>query len=243
MIAIRNISKSFDDKPVLHGINLDLDECETLVILGPSGQGKTVLIKTLIRLIEPDTGSVNLNGEDILQLPWKKFQKVLDKMGFVFQANALFDFLNVRENLSLYLRMHKKAAEAEMKKKILDAMQFVGLDPAVLEKYPEELSGGMSKRVAIARAILKRPQVIFYDEPTVGLDEGNIEKIIDLINLLKRQVCATSFIVTHDIDLMRKVSDRVALLREGRIVFSGTKDQVTEEMLHKLYALGDNDEQ
>ncbi len=242
MIKVRSLCKSFDGKSVLQGIDLDLHECETIVILGPSGQGKTVLIKTLVRLLEPDSGQVLYDGQDIFQLSRKEFRNIQENMAFVFQANALFDFLNVADNLSLYLRMHKKLSRAEINTRVQAAIHFVGLDYGVLDKFPEELSGGMQKRVAIARAILKEPRVIFYDEPTVGLDEGNVGKIMDLIELLKKQVCATSVIVTHDVSLMHRVADQVALLRQGEIIFKGTRDEITEERLQRLYATGESDE-
>lgn len=243
MIKVRGLTKSFDGRPVLKGISLDMGECETVVILGPSGQGKTVLIKTMIRLLEPDSGQVFYQDRDIFTLSKKEFRRVQENMAFVFQANALFDFLNVRDNLSLYLHMHKKMSQAEIATRVQAAIQFVGLDPSTLEKFPEALSGGMQKRVAIARAILQEPRVIFYDEPTVGLDEGNVEKVIDLIELLKKQVCATSVIVTHDISLMKRVADRVALVRHGEVVFTGTKEEVSDDMLRRLYSTGVDDEQ
>ncbi|MGB2907353.1 MAG: ATP-binding cassette domain-containing protein [Candidatus Aminicenantaceae bacterium] len=242
MIRVRGLSKSFDGRPVLKGVSLDMGECETVVILGPSGQGKTVLIKTMIRLLEPDSGQVFYQDRDILTLSKREFRRVQENMAFVFQANALFDFLNVRDNLSLYLQMHKKMSPEEIATRVQAAIQFVGLDHTSLEKFPEELSGGMQKRVAIARAILQEPRVIFYDEPTVGLDEGNVEKVIDLIELLKKQVCATSVIVTHDISLMQRVADRVALLRHGEVVFTGTKEEVSADMLSRLYSTGVDDE-
>jgi len=243
VIKVRGLTKSFNGRPVLKGISLDMGECETVVILGPSGQGKTVLIKTMIRLLEPDSGQVFYQDRDIFTLSKKEFRRVQENMAFVFQANALFDFLNVRDNLSLYLHMHKKMSQAEIATRVQAAIQFVGLDHATLEKFPEALSGGMQKRVAIARAILQEPRVIFYDEPTMGLDEGNVEKVIDLIELLKKQVCATSVIVTHDIPLMQRVADRVALLRHGEVVFTGTKEEVSDDMLRRLYSTGVDDEQ
>jgi phospholipid/cholesterol/gamma-HCH transport system ATP-binding protein len=242
VIKVRGVSKAFDGKPVLKSIDLDLHECETIVILGPSGQGKTVLIKTLVRLLKPDSGQVLYDDQDIFQMSRKEFRKIQATVAFVFQANALFDFLNVADNLSLYLRMHKKLSRAEINMRIQAAIHFVGLEHSVLEKYPEELSGGMQKRAAIARAIVKEPRIIFYDEPTVGLDEGNMAKIMDLIELLKKQVCATSVIVTHDVPLMQRVADQVALLRQGEIVFKGTKDEITEDRLQRLYAMGESDE-
>lgn len=242
MIQVRGIHKSFDGNPVLKGIDMDLNECETTVILGPSGQGKTVLIKTLVRLIRPDAGRILFDGEDIFTLPLKRFRTLQNSMAFVFQANALFDFLNVHDNLSLFMRMHRRMSHAEIESAVHSAIQFVGLGSSVLDKYPEELSGGMQKRVAIARAILKDPRVIFYDEPTVGLDEGNVKKVIELIGRLKEQVCATSVIVTHDIPLMQQVADKVALLKQGEIMFMGSRRDITSEMLHTLYAMGEANE-
>lgn len=240
MIKVRGLRKSFDGKPVLKGIDLDLGDCETIVILGPSGQGKTVLIKTLVRLILPDAGQVFYKDRDIFRMSLKEYRKVQDDLAFVFQANALFDFLDVRENLGLYLRMHKKLSAEEIETQVQAAAHFVGLDYSVLTKYPEELSGGMQKRVAVARAILKQPHVLFYDEPTVGLDEGNVRKIVELIQLMKKQVCATTVIVTHDISLMKEVADKVALLKQGEIVFVGTRDEITTDMLDELYILGED---
>lgn len=240
MINVRHLFKSFNGVPVLEDINLDIDDKKTLVILGPSGQGKTVLIKTMVRLIEPDSGSVSYDGVDIFKLPRNMYKELQKKMAFVFQANALFDFLNVHDNLSLFLTMHTMLTVEEIEAKVAEAMCFVGLDSTVLTKFPEELSGGMGKRVAIARAMILRPEIIFYDEPTAGLDEGNVDKVEELMTLLKNEVSATTVIVTHDVDLMFKVSDDVALLKEGRIVFSGKKEQVTEAMLRDLYATGEN---
>lgn len=243
MIKVRALTKKFNGKPVLRGIDLDIMKQETLVILGPSGQGKTVLIKTLVRLIKPDLGSVYYNGKDIFLLNKKGYKKLQKTMAFVFQENALFDFLNVKDNLSLFLKMHTKLPADKILQEVDNAISFVGLEQSVLEKFPEELSGGMSKRVAIARAMITQPQIIFYDEPTAGLDEGNVEKVIELIYLLKKRICATSVIVTHDIDLMRKVADRVALLKEGSIIFIGKKEEVSDSMLDDLYGTGENYEQ
>jgi phospholipid/cholesterol/gamma-HCH transport system ATP-binding protein len=240
VIKVRGLRKSFDGRPVLKGIDLDLNDCETIVILGPSGQGKTVLIKTLVRLIIPDSGQVFYKDRDIYKMSLKEYRRVQDDLAFVFQANALFDFLNVRENLGLYLKMHKKMSAGEIETQVQAATHFVGLEHSVLGKYPEELSGGMQKRVAVARAILKQPHVLFYDEPTVGLDEGNVRKIIELIHLMKKEVCATTVIVTHDISLMKEVADKVALLKQGEIVFVGTRDDVTPDMLEELYQLGED---
>jgi phospholipid/cholesterol/gamma-HCH transport system ATP-binding protein len=238
MIEVRDLRKSFNGNPVLDGISLDIHDNETLVILGPSGQGKTVFIKSLVRLVEPDSGIVRFDGTDVLALKKRDFIAVQKRIAFVFQDNALFDFLDVRENLSLYLRMHSKLSDGEISDEVQKAIEFVRLNEEVLGKYPEELSGGMMKRVAIARAMIQQPCYMFYDEPTTGLDEANVEMVIDLIHEFKKGVCATAVIVTHDIHLMRAVSDRVVLLKEGRVVFMGIKEEISEESLHKLYGQG-----
>ncbi len=235
MITVRGVRKSFDDKEVLTGIDLDIPDNTTMVILGPSGQGKTVFIKTLVRLIEPDAGSIASDGDDILRMSRREWQAYQNNIAFVFQNSALFDFLDVRENLSLFLRMHKKMTPFQMYSEVSRAITFVGLGDDVLDKFPEELSGGMRKRVAIARAMIKRPKYIFYDEPTTGLDQNNAEKVSELILMLKNEIAATSIIVTHDIKLMRDVADRVALLREGNISFTGTKEEISAETLDFLY--------
>lgn len=242
MIEVRELSKNYNEVPVLNGIDLDINDSETLVILGPSGQGKTVFIKSLVRLIEPDSGTIRYDGIDVLTLPKRKFISVQKKIAFVFQDNALFDFLNVKENLSLYLRMHSKLSEKEIIREVLRAIEFVRLNEEVLDKYPEELSGGMMKRVAIARAMIQKPCYMFYDEPTTGLDEANVEMVVELIRKFKKRVCATAVIVTHDIHLMHAVSDRVVLLKEGKIVFVGKKEEISEESLHRLYDTGVRDD-
>lgn len=237
MIEVRNLSKRFNGTLVLKGIDLDVYDNETMVILGPSGQGKTVFIKTLVRLIAPDTGTIRYDGCEILKLDKCKLSEFQDQFAFVFQNSALFDFLDVEENLSLFLRMHRRLPRAMILEQVLDAIQFVGLDRDVLEKYPEELSGGMKKRVAIARALLKKPRYIFYDEPTTGLDKRNAEMVSELIRMLKREFSITSIIVTHDIELMQEVSDRVALLKDGAIISVSTKDEISKEKLEYLYEI------
>jgi len=235
MIVVRDIRKTFEGNPVLKGINLDVKDNETLVILGPSGQGKTVFIKTLVRLITPDSGAIHYDGRDILNMPKREWLKYQNNLAFVFQNSALFDFLDVEENLNLFPLMHMHPTPAQARENILEAIHFVSLDEDVLEKYPEELSGGMRKRVAIARAMIKKPKYIFYDEPTTGLDQNNAEKVTELIDMLKREIKATSIIVTHDIKLMRDAADRVALLKDGAISFIGTKDDISADTLDFLY--------
>ncbi len=235
MIRIKHLKKGFDHQQILKGIDLDIRDNESVVILGPSGQGKTVFIKTLIRLLEPDSGEIIYDNINILDLNKMELVKFRQSVAFVFQNSALFDFLDVRENLSLYLRMHKGLTDREIDPIVQKALRFVGLGKSVLDKFPEELSGGMRKRVAIARALIKQPRYVFYDEPTTGLDKTNAEKVSELILMLKNEISATSVIVTHDIELMYAVSDRVALLKDGKIRFVGKKEEITPEILDQLY--------
>jgi len=235
MIKIKNLSKSFEDKQILNNVDLEIFDNETMVILGPSGQGKTVLIKTLNRLLEPDAGSIEYNGVEIVTLHKKQLTELRKRIAFVFQNSALFDFLTVKDNLGLFLNMHKNMKARQIDEKIEQALAFVGLNGDTFNKFPEELSGGMKKRVAIARAIIKEPEFIFYDEPTTGLDKINAEMVSQLINTLKEKINATSIVVTHDIKLMQEISDRVVLLKAGEIVFVGKKEQVSDHVLENLY--------
>ena len=239
MIKVEDLTKRFDHQEVLRNINLEIYDNETLVILGPSGQGKTVLIKTLIRLLEPESGSIRYDDVNILKINKKDLDEFRKKVAFVFQNSALFDFLDVKENLGLFLKMHTSLSNNEIEEKIRNALSFVGLREDIYDKFPEELSGGMKKRVAIARAMIKEPKYIFYDEPTTGLDKTNSKKVSELIQMLKHRISPISVIVTHDINLMQEVSDRVALLKEGEIIFAGKKEAFSADTLEYLYHSGD----
>jgi phospholipid/cholesterol/gamma-HCH transport system ATP-binding protein len=238
MIEVMNLYKGFNGNKVLKGLHLEVPDRQTLVILGPSGQGKTVLIKTMVRLLQPDCGHVLYDGADIFSMKKKAFTALQQKIAFVFQNSALFDFINVEENLRLYLKMHGKLTEGKIKEQLEEILHLVGLEETVLRKYPEELSGGMKKRVALARAMTKQPAYIFYDEPTTGLDKGNARKISDLMVMLQQKFSVTSIIVTHDIKLMEEVADRVALLKQGNIEFSGPAREISPQMLQYLYEQG-----
>ncbi len=239
MIRIVDVTKDFGDQKVLKGVSLDIQDNETLVILGPSGQGKTVLIKTLIRLLEPSSGRIEYDGNDILALGRRELYEFRKSISFVFQTSALFDFLDVRQNLALFLRMHTNLPPAEIEDRISRALSFVGLQEDTLDKFPEELSEGMKKRVAIARAMVKEPRYIFYDEPTNGLDKRNAKLVSELIVMLKERLRATSVVVTHDITLMREVADRAALLKDGVVCSVGAADALSTETLNELYETGD----
>ncbi len=237
MIEVRNLRKSFEGKEVLKGVNLDVQEGETMVILGPSGQGKTVFLKCLIGIIKPDLGSIKVDNVDIVKLSKRKLYELRKKFGFVFQHGALFDFLTVKENLALYLTMHTHLRKSEINEKVKQALAVVGLEEAA-DLYPEELSGGMKKRAAIARAIIQDPKYILYDEPTAGLDKKNAQIVNELINSLRDKFGVTSIVVTHDIACMETVADRVALMRRGEIIFVGRKDEIKPSMLDFVYEIG-----
>ena len=236
MIEIKDLWKRFENKDVLKGINLTIEDGKTTVILGPSGQGKTVLLKNIVGLIKPERGSILVDGEDITKVSRRRLFELRKKFAFVFQGGALFDFLTVRENIALFLRMHTKMKEEEIEKRVKEALKVVGLS-GTEELYPEELSGGMKKRVAIARAIVSSPKYILYDEPTTGLDRTNAKAVNNLINRLKEKYGVTSVVVTHDIECMETVADKVALLKEGKMFFVGKKEEVEEKYLDYLYKL------
>jgi phospholipid/cholesterol/gamma-HCH transport system ATP-binding protein len=235
MIQIQGLTKGFEGLTVLDGIDLAIREGETTVILGPSGQGKTVLIKCLVRLLEPEKGSIRFGDTDILRLSRERLRKWRRQVALVFQENALFDFIDVRENLSLYLRMHGRMGEEEIAQEVGNSMAYVGLGRDVLEKYPEDLSCGMKKRAAIARALLQKPRYLFIDEPTAGLDDGNSRKVRDLIRMIHSESDATIIAVTHDIDLMRAVADQVVMIKHGRVDFTGGQHEVGDAVIHDLY--------
>ncbi len=236
MIEIKGVWKYFEGKEVLRGINLKIEDGMTTVVLGPSGQGKTVLLKNIIGLYKPERGEIIADGISLNGLKKRELFELRKKFAFIFQGSALFDFLTVDENIALYLRMHTKMSKEEIEKKVKNVLKVVGME-GTEQLYPEELSGGMKKRVAIARAVVFSPKYILYDEPTTGLDRENARVVNALINRLKREYGVTSIVVTHDIDCMETVADRVVLLKEGRIIFMGKKEEVKESHLDYLYEM------
>lgn len=216
MIKIINLYKSFNDKPVLQGINLDIFDGEIVTIIGGSGQGKTVLLKNIVGLLKPDTGKIIVDGIDITSADRKTLREVQKKFGYLFQGSALFDSMTVFDNVAFGLR-NLKLSKEEIEYRVKLYLSYVGLEN-VEHLYPAELSGGMKKRVALARAIAYNPQYILYDEPTTGLDPQTAETVTDLILLLQQRLKITSIVVTHDIKAAAKVSNRVALLYNGKIV-------------------------
>lgn len=218
MIEFRNVHKSFGDFVVLKGVDLLVQEGETLALLGPSGTGKSVLIKHAIGLLEPDKGDVIVDGVSIATATPKQLRDVRRRLGYVFQNAALFDSLTVAENLWLAQEgEHGTRTPVQCRDEAAELLRKVNLDASVLGKYPAELSGGMRKRVGVARAIASRPKYLLWDEPTTGLDPVNADNIDDLIMELNRTLNVTSIVVTHDLDTAFEVGDRIALLYEGRI--------------------------
>ena len=218
MIEFRNLHKSFDDHAVLRGVDLSVEEGETLALLGPSGTGKSVLIKHAMGLLDPDEGDVLVDGISIANATARELRSVRRRIGYVFQNAALFDSLTVAENLWLAQTDEKEDRPmSDCRRQGEELLERVNLDPSVMDKYPAELSGGMRKRVGVARAIAHQPRYLLWDEPTTGLDPVNADNIDELIMELDRQLGVTSIVVTHDLDTAFEVGDRIALLYEGRV--------------------------
>lgn len=237
MIRLENVRKSFGLKTVLDGVTLNVPAESTYLLIGRSGAGKTVLLKTIMGLLKPDAGNVYINGVDTTELENKALEKIRFQFGLVFQSAALFDFLTVGENVGFFFYQHTKLKHSEIRKKISETLALVGLE-GIEEKYPYELSGGMKKRVAIARAVIYSPKIIIYDEPTTGIDPISIDKIVQLIDDLHRRLKITSLVVTHDLDVGLKLSQKLAFLLSGKIIFEGdvkdldtTKDQRVKQFL------------
>ena len=227
MISVQDLWKSFGDNHVLTGINLHIEEGRTCVILGGSGSGKTVLMKHMIGLLKPDKGKVIVDGEDIVPMDERDLERVRRKFGMVFQGAALFDSMTVYENVSFALREHSTLLEEEIRAKVREKLAIVNLKN-VEERYPAELSGGMRKRVGLARAIILDPKIILYDEPTTGLDPITTDYVDDMIVTAQRELQVTSVVISHDIASSFKVADKVAFLWQGKIVEEGTPEQMRD---------------
>lgn len=227
-IKVENLCKSFDTKKVLDGVNLEVNDKESLVILGGSGTGKSVLIKTITSLLDVDSGSIYIDGQDITKLSASKLSKTMDKFGFLFQGGALFDSLNIWENVAFRLINNENIHKEDAKAIAIEKLKVVGLDSSIINLYPSELSGGMQKRVSLARAICTDPEIIFFDEPTTGLDPIMSDVINNLIIKSSKSVGATTITITHDINSARKIADRVAMLYQGKIIWQGTVKEMDE---------------
>lgn len=225
LIEFRNVQKAFGPKVVYEDLTLDIHQGESLTIIGGSGTGKSVLLKLLIGLLQCDGGTIHVDGEDITDFSEAELVKVRQRIGMLFQGAALFDSLNVRENLAYGLREHLRPSEEEIDKRVAESLGYVGLT-GIEEMWPADLSGGMKKRVALARAITAKPEVLLYDEPTTGLDPINTTRINRLILHLKRTLRVTSVVVTHDLASAYAVSDRLAMIADGRVIFTGTPEQI-----------------
>ena len=231
-IEIRNLYKSFGKKIVLDGIDLDIRKGESLVVIGGSGTGKSVLIKCIQGLLRPEEGSILVDGEEVVGIDEEQKEKLHSKMGMLFQGGALFDSLSVWENVAFDLLENKGYDKRSAKNEAIRVLRQVGLAPDVADLSPSELSGGMQKRVGLARAIASKPEIIFFDEPTTGLDPIMSDVINDLIIESVKGLGATALTITHDMASARKIADRVAMLYKGKIVWQGTvkeMDKTTNE--------------
>lgn len=217
VLNLCSVRKSFNSKTVLDGLDLDVQRGETFTVLGGSGSGKSVTLKLAIGLLRVDEGSVVVSGRDVTWLAESSWAEVRSRFGMVFQGAALFDSLSVLENVAYPLREHADLGEASIREKVAEKLALVGLE-GIEESLPAELSGGMRKRVAVARAVALDPQIILYDEPTTGLDPANSRRIGEVIRSLQQRLGVTSVVVTHDLRLCFDVSDRVGLLHSGRLV-------------------------
>ncbi len=218
-ISIRNLYKAFGKKQVLNGVNLDVMRGESLVVIGGSGTGKSVLIKCIQGLLMPDLGSIKIDGNELVGARQEDFHA---KMGMLFQGGALFDSLSVWENVAFSLLENQKLERGKAKMEAVRVLRQVGLAPDVADLSPSELSGGMQKRVGLARAVITKPEIIFFDEPTTGLDPIMADVINDLIIESAKGLGATTLTITHDMASVRKIADRVAMLYKGKIIWQGT---------------------
>jgi len=241
MIKIENLFKSFDSKEVLKDISFSIDDGECISIIGESGIGKSVLLKSIIKLIDIDSGSILIDDDDISLINFKELQKIRSKFGMVFQFGALFDSMTVKENIGLALQKLSNSDKLEIDKKITESLEQVNMKNTEY-KMPSELSGGMKKRVGIARAIALNPQYMLYDEPTTGLDPIMTDSINKLITKFHNKGNVTSIIVTHEMRTVKDVSDRVVMLYHGQIHFDGsTEDFInSEDPIVKAFLNGDS---
>ena len=225
-IAVRGLRKSFGRKVVLDGLDLDIGVGESVVVIGGSGSGKSVLAKCILGLMQPDAGSIEIDGQEVTRLSVGERERVMRKFGMLFQSAALFDSLPVWENVAFGLIQGHGVGRAEAKETAIEKLAAVGLGPEVGELRPAELSGGMQKRVALARAICAEPEIIIFDEPTTGLDPIMGDVINDLIVACVQKLGATAMSITHDMASARKIADRIAMIYRGRIIWSGATVEI-----------------
>ncbi len=219
MIQIKNLQKKFGQKEILKGIDLDIKTGHTTVIFGLSGSGKSTIIKHIVGLLKPDGGSILIDNKDVTKLNELSLLDLRKRIGFLFQSGALFDSMNVFENIAFPLREHKKMSESEIKKEVYAALDMVALEPERVSKlYPDELSGGMRKRAGLARTIILKPEIMLYDEPTTGLDPIISDQISQMIIKLQKELKITSILISHDIKEAFKCADYAAMLYDGKII-------------------------
>lgn len=234
VISIDHVTKTFGKRNVLDGFTIDLQRGESLVVLGRSGSGKSVLIKCVIGLYKTDGGTIKVLGQDIENLDHAGLDAIRANVGFLFQSNALYDSMTVRENLEFPMRRHLKTVSvAEAEKRIVDTLTHVGLAHTI-DMMPSELSGGMQKRIALARTLVLNPEVILYDEPTTGLDPVTAREISTLMNDTQRLYNTSSIIISHDMKCVEKTADRIAILMDGKCYAIGTFDQLRQSKDEKI---------
>lgn len=242
MIEIKQLAKRFGAQVILDGVDLTVQEGETMALLGPSGTGKSVLLKHIIGLVRPDAGEVIVDGQNVATLGRKELSALRSTIGYVFQNGALFDSMNVYENIRLGLTKPEEFGNKEIAEaRVAECLRLVNLVPETLKKMPAELSGGMKKRVGIARAIAGRPKYLLYDEPTSGLDPVNSDIIDALIKRLDTELGVTSIMVTHDVRGAFRTADRIALLTAGKVVAVGTPAEFRESKVPEVRAFLERD--
>ena len=226
MVDIKNLSKAFDDNVVLEDVSMQISEGENVVVFGKSGTGKSVLLKCMVGLLEPDAGEIYIDGRSVLKIPIKELNEIRKYIGFLFQSAALYDSMSVRENLEFPLIRNFNFSQKEREQKVKRVLEKISLEEAI-DKMPSELSGGMKKRIGLARTIITEPKLILYDEPTTGLDPITSKEISHLIIDLQEDLNVTSIVVTHDLSCAKIVADRAVVLRDAKIMYEGNLKNLT----------------
>jgi len=225
MIKVSGLHKRFGEQEVLRGVDLKVDEGQTFALIGASGKGKSVLLKHIAGLLQPDSGTILIDGQDISRLRGKERKELKDRLGIVFQFGALFDSLTIYENVAFPLEERTKLTDLQIRERVMKELTDVGLEEDI-NKYPAQISGGMRKRVALARCLVLDPEIIFFDEPTTGLDPVIAASIYKIIRSLQQKRKLTSLIVSHEIPGIFKIVDRVAMLHNGKIIAVGTPEEI-----------------
>jgi phospholipid/cholesterol/gamma-HCH transport system ATP-binding protein len=240
MVEVKNVSKSFGDNVVLDDISFNVEERENFVVFGRSGTGKSVLLKCMVGLLEPDSGNININGQSVINISIDRMNQIRKHIGFLFQSAALYDSMSVRENLEFPLIRNFRFSEKERLAKVKDVLEKVGLEKAI-DMKPSELSGGMKKRIGLARTIITEPMLILYDEPTTGLDPITTKEISQLIVELQKHIKSTSVVVTHDLICAKIVANTAIVLKDAKIKFEGEIEnlQSSEDRFLKNFFSGE----